>query len=630
MGRMIAVLNRYLCIGLPVYVIGLIFWPLPPLQERSIFILWLMLIHFFTQIDKSDKPLSIAYNLSLAGVSSVVFGYVALFHERIAETVGFPTTLELVLGIVTLVLVLEATRMAMGFSLVCVILVFLVYGLLGQYIPFEYGGHTGFGIDRIVNATYLTTNGIFGIIIYTLYKYVFLFIIFGNLLEATGALTFITNFAFALVGRIRGGPAMIAIVSSGLFGSISGSAVANVAVTGSVTIPMMKKIGFEPHVAGAVEAAASNGGQLMPPIMGAAAFLMAQFLGIGYLQVIKAALLPAIIYYLSMGLSVYFYAKRRNLSGIDTDRLPSMRSVLLSADALVFIFGLSALIFFLVMRLSPNYASLWAMLVMIAVSYLGSNRITPRRLIQVFEKSPRTFLDVGVAGTGVGIIVAIVMLTGLAMRFSGIIITLSGGSLIVTLILTMLVSFILGMGLPTTVCYIILITLLSQTLTQLHVLPLAGHLFIFYAGLMSMVTPPVGLAAYAGASLAGANMWRTAVTASLLSLPAYILPYIFVLDPSLILQGTSWYGSALALVRSLFGCAAVAYAIIGPRKSNAEFVRRALCLVGGLLLIWPAYWADAVAFVLFLAALGPLALRSALAKGGRSASERAISSRTNP
>lgn len=598
MHRTLTLINRVLSVGLTLYVICLIFWPLPPLQERSIFVLWIMLIHFLNQSIKKPGLGWIVGNMALCLVTIVVFGYVAIFHDTIAETVGFPTQLELVLGIAAVILVLEATRSAMGLGLTAVIVAFLAYALFGEFLPYEFGGHTGFGVDRIINASYLTTNGIFGIVVYTMYKYVFLFILFGCMLETTGALRFIIDLAYALVGNIRGGPAMIATVSSGLFGSISGSAVANVAVVGSVTIPMMKKMGFEPHVAGAVEAAASNGGQLMPPVMGAAAFLMAQFLGISYLQVCKAAALPAIIYYVSIGISIYFYATRNRLFGIPKSELPKLTKVLFTADALVFLGGLGSLITFLVLRMSPSFAVLWAMAVMLVVSIIGKRPITPSNMVRVFEQTPKIFVEIGVASAGVGIIVGIVMLTGLAVRFSSIIVSLAHGNLMSTLGLTMLASFILGMGLPTTVCYILLSMLISPALTQLGVLPLASQMFIFYSGLLSMVTPPVALAAYAGASLAGANMWRTGITATLLSLPAYILPYIFVYDPSLLLVGDNWSGVAVAVARSLLGCSLLSYSIIGPFKDGKDVALRVTSVGSAVALIWPAYWADAVGLVL--------------------------------
>lgn len=606
--------TRILGISLTLYTIYTIFFPLPPLQERAIFVLLLMILLFFREAQKKSATPWRAIHLILAIAVTTVFGYIVIFHEAVTERVGLPSAIELIFGIMTIILVLEGTRRVMGWGLMAVILGFLLYGLLGEFIPIKLGGHSGFGLDRIVNTVYLTTNGIFGIVVYTMYKYVFLFIIFGCLLEELGALDFIMKLALSLVGHIRGGPAMISIVSSGLFGTISGSAVANVAVDGAITIPMMKKIGFEAHVAGAIEAAASNGGQIMPPVMGASAFLIAQFLGIPYLNVCKAAAIPAILYYVSLAVSIYIYATRRRLYGLPRNQLPPLKEVFLTPNALIFIVGLGTLFIFLMLRYSPYYAVLWSMLMMGISSFAGKEFITPKKVIKVLEKTSLTFLEVGVAGVGVGIVVGIVMLTGLAMRFSALIIDFSGGNLMLTLFLTMLASFILGMGLPTTVCYIILVILVVPALLKIGVLPLAAHLFIFYSGIMSMVTPPVALAAYAGACIAGASMWRTGFSAAILSLPAYILPYIFVLDNSLLLEGGSLVHVVMAIVRSFLGFTLFSYALIGPYKNRKELMERFLCAISGILWIWPDYWADAFALILLFVVVGPKLVRRYIKK----------------
>jgi len=467
------------------------------------------------------------------------------------------------------------------------------------------GGHTGFGMDRIFTALYLSTNGLFGIVLYVMYKYVFLFILFGCILEETGALSFIMDLARSLVGHIRGGPAMISVISSGLTGTISGSAVANVVVDGWITIPMMKGLGFRPHVAAAIEATASTGGQLMPPVMGAAAFLIAQNLGIPYIEVCKAAAVPAILYYLTLLAGVYLYAIRSNLKGLPRRELPKLKDVLPRITALTFIGGVGVLLVFLLLRYSPTYAVLWAILVMVAISFVGKDRITPTKAVRVLETTATSFLDVGVAGVGVGIIVGILMLTGLATRFSSLIVEWGGGNLIITLVLTMIVAIILGMGLPTTVVYILLAILVAPAVVKMGVVPIAAHLFIFYGGMMSMVTPPVALAAYAAASIAGANMWRTGVAAFVFTLPTYLLPFIFATDNSLILRG-SFSEIAQTILRTLVVCIVLVFALVGPAKDRRELIQRCATGVGTVFLTIQMYWADAMGLLLiFMANLGP-------------------------
>ena len=350
----------------------------------------------------------------------------------------------------------------------------------------------------------------------------------------------------------------------------------------------------------------------MPPVMGTVAFLVMQFLGITYIEVMKAAIMPAIIYFTALGIAVYVYAHRCGLKGLPRNELPRLTKVLPTLNALTFIGGLGTLLILLIIRYSPSYSALWAILVMFVLSLFSKDRITPRKALRVLENTSITFLDVGVAGIGVGIMVGIIMLTGLAMRFSSLIVGLGGESLFLTMVLTMTTSIILGTGLPTAVSYILLAILVAPALVKLGVVPLAAHMFIFFSGMMSMVTPPVAMSAYAGASLAGASMWRTAITACMLSLPAYILPYIFVLDNSLMLMG-SLPQILWAIFRGLAGCGLLAYALVGPSKNKKEVFQRIIFGVGALFLIIPYYWGDLIALILISGASLPY-VKSLMAK----------------
>ena len=427
------------------------FSPLPPLQERSLFLLLLFVLLFLQQAcDRARSPQAII-DLSWCALSIVVFGYVVLNHEEIAFKSGLVTRTDLVLGVLCVIVVLEATRRIVGWALVVTALVFLVYAFYGQHLPRWVGGHGGFDLDRVVTMIYLSGNGVFGVATYITFKFVFLFVMFGKLLEATGALGFIMELTRSLVGRFRGGPAMMAVISSGLMGSVSGSAVANVMVTGSITIPLMKRVGFQPHVAGAVEAAASTGGQFMPPVMGAAAFLMMQFLAVDYLQIVKAALIPAVLYFIGVLAGVYFYALRSGLTGLSPAELPNPRTIIRQPEALTFFSGILVLIVLLLMRMSPVQAVLRAMAVIaiLAVGIAAIKLLVAQRNqlktaiaslaragasgiktgIGVFEGTGRDFVTLGTAVACVGIIMGTILMTGLAARFSSLVIGIAGNDL---------------------------------------------------------------------------------------------------------------------------------------------------------------------------------------------------------
>ena len=588
---------RLIGIVLTLYVIYVTFFPLPPLQERALFALLLVLLLFLRESTKRVSLPWVLTNVVFCFAVTIVFGYITLFHESVTAQVGITNVVEVVLGILAVILVLEGVRRVMGLGLTLVILGFLLYGILGQFIPPELGGHTGFGVDRIITTLYLSTNGLFGQVIYVMYKYVFLFILFGCILEETGALSFILDLARSLVGQIRGGPAMISVISSGLTGTISGSAVANVVIDGFITIPTMKSVGFKPHVAAAIEAAASTGGQLMPPVMGAAAFLIAQNLSISYIEVCKAAAIPAIIYYLTLLGAVYVYATRCQLKGLPREELPKLKEVLSRITGLTFFGGVGVLLVFLLLRYSPIYAVVRGILAMIIISLIGKERITPRKAVRVLETTATSFLDVGMAGVGVGIIVGILLLTGLSTRFSSLILVWGGGNLVLSLVFTMVVAIILGMGLPTTVVYILLSISVAPAVVKMGIVPIGAHLFVFYGGMMSMITPPVALAAYAAASIAGANLWQTGVAAVIFMLPAYLLPFIFVTDNSLMLMGNVLQVFLITL-RTLVVCFALVFALNGPAKDAREIMRRCVTGIGGVLLAIQIYWVDVISLLL--------------------------------
>lgn len=587
--------------------------PLDSLAAHSTFFLLIFVTLFLKKSSKTPKIL--IFDILLSLLSILAFGYVAIYWEEITFRVGLVTLTDIIFGFIAIALILEATRRYIGFSLVILVILFLFYGFFGQHLPRELGGHGGFSLGRIITYIYLSLNGIFGTVAYALFKYVFLFVMFGQVLKKTGALDFIMDLSLGLFGRIRGGPAMVAVISSSLVGMVTGSPVANVMITGTATIPLMKRIGFKPEMAGAIEAAASTGGQIMPPIMGAAAFLMMEFLSVDYLEIMKAALIPAILYYLGVFSSVYIYSKHANISTIDLEEMPNIWEVLKDLRGLIFFAGLGILIIFLVMRYSPIYAAIRSIetLVLLTIiskaiqffknkeiSILENLKLGLKNGFSILEETTNDFIMIGAAGAAVGIIAGMVMLTGLAGRLSTLIIGLAGQeSILLTLFLTMIACLILGMGLPTVVCYVVMVLVVVPTLIKLGILPIAAHLFVFFFGIIAFVTPPVCLASYAGATIAMADFWKTGVQGFLITIPAFILPYAFILHPSypLLMQG-SLFEILFAFLTASIGIIFIAYSLTGSSKGYIELLKRICLLFGGIMLIMPEYLISLIGFIL--------------------------------
>ena len=543
-------------------------------------------------------------DLLLCAGTVLAFGYVVLNHDEIIFRAGIATLPDIILGVVAIVIVLEGTRRTTGWALVILAVIFLLYGFYGQYLPRSLGGHGGFTFQRIITEVYLSLNGVFGIVTYVIFKYVVLFVLFGKILEQSGAMNFVMNLAQALVGRICGGPAMVAVVSSGMMGTVSGSPLANVMITGTITIPLMKKIGFKPHVAGAVEAAASTGGQFMPPVMGASAFLIMEFLGISYIDVIKAAFIPAALYFSALFAAVYVYSRRSGLRGLPSGELPRLGQVLRQREALPFVGGIVVLLAFLIHKYSPMMAAIYAMATAVLLSQFSEKRINVRRAVVVLHKGAGDFAGLSAACATVSIIVALTLLSGLAVRFSSLVISIAGGQLYLILISCMVASMILGMGMPTAIAYVILAITVAPALIEMGVLPLAAHLFIFYSGIMAMITPPVALTAYAAATIAEANFWRTGFQAAILGLPAYLLPYAFVMDSSLLMMGSP-LRIVLSIATAALGVVVLSFALIGRLRSRLEMLQRVLLLAGSILLIMPRLQLSILGLAITIAAVLP-------------------------
>ena len=469
----------------------------------------------------------------LASAGSLI--YIMSIDKTIDLRSGMIYTYDILFGVLLIITLIEATRRAVGKSLAIVVICFIVYGFMGQYMP-GFLAHVGMDITRITSVVYLGTDGIYGTAIYASASYIVLFVILGAVFNETGVGDYFTKLASRAFGKFRGGPAKIAVVASGLFGSISGSAIANVIGTGTFTIPMMKKCGFEDEYAAAVEASASTGGQIMPPVMGATAFLIAEYLGIPYFDLVKAALIPAVLFYVAILMTVDLYARKNNIKGVPESELPTwkelVKNVYLILPLIYLIVSMS------VFKMSVTKSGITSIIATIVCTLFSArNRITPAKLKKIVKASINGAKPVAIACGVVGIIIGIVMGSGLGFRMSSVLIQVSNGHLGILLVLTMVVSLILGMGVPTTAAYLMLALLVVPALKQMNVLPLAAHLFIFYFGIISNVTPPVALAAYAAAGVARCNPTKTGVFAFKLSLSGFILPFMFVYNPVLLMQG---------------------------------------------------------------------------------------------
>ncbi|MCC5950045.1 MAG: TRAP transporter fused permease subunit [Nitriliruptoraceae bacterium] len=583
-----------IAIALPAYVVLNFYYPLPPLQERGIFAMLVVGLVFARSAAKDDRlPWLKAIDGLLLAATVASFGYVVFNYGAIAAAPTADST-NRVLGLIAIAVSIEATRRALSGSLAVIVLVVLAYGLFGDLLPRDFAGHGGYSVDRIIVTTFLGTEGMFGIVTYTLFKFIFLFVLFGQLLQRLGALDFVMTFSRAMLGRVRGGPAMVSVVSSGMMGSISGSAVANTMVTGSVTIPLMKRLGFKPHVAGGMEAAASAGGQFLPPVMGAAAFLMAVVVGVPYLEVVRAAVIPALVYFIAMLVAVYTYARRDNIAKEDPATLPKMRDAFRDLSGVIFFLGLGTLIYLLVQRNSATFSALAAMAIMIVVGmFSAKSRLNVRRAAVVMRDTSDSFAAIGVAGPSVGVIVGVFLLTGIATRFASLIVGFTGENLPLLLIFTMIVSILLGVGLPTTVAYLILALTAAPALVLLGVDVLAAHMFIFFAGMMAMITPPVGLASFAAATIAKTSFWKTGIMAFLIGLPAYLVPYAFVYDQALLGDGTP-SEIVVAAISTTIGVSFMAIAVIGRFSSWETYIGRGVLFISALLLIVPTTTTDVI------------------------------------
>lgn len=531
------------------------------------------------------------YDIVCIAATLIAGLYILVDMNNIVMRAGDPTVADVVLGIITVLLVIEAARRTIGPALPVVAVAALLYAYFGRYMP-GLLAHKGYSIRRIFPYQFLTTEGVYGVPLGVSSTFVYLFILFGSFLDKTGAGKFFIDLAFAMTGSSQGGPAKAAIVSSALLGTVSGSSVANVVTTGTFTIPLMKRVGYEPYFAGAVEAASSTGGQIMPPVMGAAAFIMAEVLGVPYIKVAAAAAIPAVLYYISLFAQVHFRAGRLGLKGLPAHELPQFKETLRRGWHLLL--PLIVLIVILTLGYSPMKAVFWTIILTAILSFIKpETRITGSKLLEALEEGARSALEVAAACACAGIVVGVVTMTGLGLKLAGLIITWSRGQLYLALPLTMLASILLGMALPTTAKYVVLSTLAAPALVRLGVPAMAAHMFILYFGVVADITPPVALASYAGAGIAGANAMKTGWTAVQIGLAAFIVPFMFAYSPSLVLIGAAGE-IILAFITASVGVASLAAAIQGWILTAESWWERAICFASALMLIKPGLMTDLI------------------------------------
>lgn len=534
------------------------------------------------------------YNWLLAIFAVYVGLYMALNYTRIMEAGGDYATMDYIVGGFGILLTVEAARRVVGLPIACLAVFFLLYAYFGAYFP-GFMRHRGFSLARITSHMYLTTEGILGIPLGVAATFIYLFILFGSFREKTGLGQLFIDISNAIAGWASGGPAKMAIVTSALEGTVSGSSVANTVESGSLTIPMMKRLGYRPEFAAAVEASSSTGGQIMPPIMGAAAFIMAEFLNVPYLDIAKAAAIPACLYFFGVFMEVHFEAKRCNLRGLSRDELPRFGDVMRERGHLFI--PLFAIIIFLSIGFTPLYAALMGLVTCIVAGALKkSTRMSPREIADGFELGARNAVGVALACASAGIIIGSITLTGLGLKLGNGLVTMAGGNLLLTLFFTMITSIILGMGAPTTANYIITSTIAAPALIILGVHPLAAHMFVFYFGIVADITPPVALAAYAGSGIAKSNPFKTAVTSTKLAIGAFLTPYIFVYNPSMLWVGTTWHSLIQTLVTSCTGMTVIGASMVGFMLAPMSWLERGMFLIGGMMMVHPGTTTDLAGF----------------------------------
>lgn len=556
------------------------------------------------------------YDIVLGLIGAACWLYIVVNFDSLVRRSGNNTPLDVAVGIVGILVLFESCRRIVGFPIMIIAGSFIVFAFAGKYLP-GFLHHRGYSLQRVVCHLFYNTEGIMGTPIGACSTFIFLFILFGALLEKTGIGHFFIDVCNALAGGASGGPAKVAVLSSALLGTVSGSSVSNTVGSGSFTIPMMKKLGYKGEFAGAVEAAASTGGQIMPPIMGAAAFLMAESLGLPYITIVKAAIVPAILYFTGIFITVHLEAKKLGLKGLPKDQLPRFMPLLLRKGYMIL--PLVVIIYFLCAGKTAVFAALMGIIACVLVGFgvsvsdLAHGRkpsFGGKDIVEIMCTAARNIISVAIACGMAGIIIGIVTLTGLGLRLGNGLVMLAHGKLLLTLVFTMVASIILGMGAPTTANYLITSTITAGAIISLGIEPLAAHMFAFYFGIIADVTPPVALAAIAGAAIAKAKPMKTALNATKLAIGAFIIPYMFVYNSKMLMINASALSVVMIIITAILGMFGISVALEGYGFNNTGFfynsrkgkatiiafdaVERLLFAIAGLLCVIPETKTDII------------------------------------
>jgi len=527
------------------------------------------------------------YDILLTLMGAAAGGYLFLFYPELMYKLGRILPANVILGGITLLLVLEACRRLFGYMVAGIGLFFVLYGHFSYLVPGIFGSRE-IPWERLFTFLYLDPGALLGVPLYIAGTIVFAFMFFGRCLFAVGGGQFVSDIAMCLLGKYRGGPAKVAVAASALFGSISGSASANVATTGIITIPLMKRVGYDPDFAAAVEATASTGGLFLPPVMAAVAFIIAEFLEISYAKVAISAAVPAILYYIAVYLQLHLRALRNDLKGLPPENVPSVKSVM--KRGWVYVLPMIALIYFLFVRyLRPELSAVYAAVLALFVSlFMKEGRINAGRFLSIFLTTGQAVLEVAVICAVAGFIVGSLSITGLGLSLSNAILVISGGNIALLLVMAAITSFILGMGMPLIGTYIMLVILIAPAMIEAGVPPLAAHLFVMYFGTMSFLTPPVCISVYVAAGIANSNPMRTGFQAVRLGIVAYIVPFVFVYSPALLLMGTA-KDTAFVVLTALMGIISLAIGLEGYLFKKIDIVKRIGFVLSGLMLILPIH-----------------------------------------
>lgn len=572
-------------------------WQGPPdaLTLRAVHLAFALILVFLTSATKRDSKLGFRFDsLILIILTIVTCGYLVLQQDYIVSRMVYVDPLRHIdwtLGIITVLLVLEGTRRAVGWALPVTAIAFLAYALTIGGVDFE----------RVTEQMYMGTEGILGIPLYVSATYVMLFILFGALVERTGTGALFMDFAMGLAGHSAGGPAKVSCITSGMFGTVSGSAVANVMTTGAFTIPLMKRLGYKPAFSGSVEAVASTGGQIMPPIMGATAFIMAEFLGISYLKVAMYALLPALLYYVALFLSIHFEAKKNGMHGLKKSELPKVSKVLKERGHLFL--PLFIIVGTLLLGFSAPFAALCGIASTIPTALLRKTTrqyINLENILKALEEGAKNTVTVALSCACAGIVIGVIFITGLGLEFTNLVLSAADNHLFLALVLTSFAGILLGMGMPTAPAYIMQTALLVPALVKLGVIVEAAHMFVFYFAILSAITPPVALAVYAANGISRASIWDSSIAALRLGATGYIIPFMFVFGPSLLLIG-SGIEILQTSITAIIGVVCLASGLSGYLFKVTSIWERLSLLAAALVLIKPGLETDIVgaAFILF-------------------------------